>query len=73
MKIGVCIYNNNIGTSHLCDITVGKLYEIIEENTGYVKVINDLGQKESFFKSRFETRENQIDLIELQIKVEIGL
>lgn len=52
-----CIDNRHLhmeGINATTRLTVGKFYDVIEEcNVGFI-IINDKGEKETFFSERFE-------------------
>ena len=48
--IMICEYNSH------APLTIGKEYEILEEEDGKIFVINDNGKKQSYYKSRFKKK-----------------
>lgn len=48
-------------------ITVGKIYDVVEDLPNYYRVINDNGVVEGFYKERFEVLEEVIHIPPIKI------
>jgi len=57
MKFVVCIRKEDLGDIDGDDLTLGRLYEVLEENAGHgmARIIDDSGEDFLYPKSCFET------------------